>query len=407
MQALRKVGAVARSVQANASSAFPTLNENISALASAPAPAAPVPKPAPQALQELALAPAWSKPGEETEQAGAPSARVEQAAGTGFSRPASPMRASRPGAAKRIGDDNVSDPVYADVPVFALSTQGRIGRLRYMAYFWPTMGLVMVAAILAAVVVPAMALAKPGIGMIALVVVYAIVLLWMAVRVLALRLHDLNKSGKWVLLPVFVSAAASASGSPRVVMMASAVFWILSIALMFWPGSEDDNDYGPPPAPNNELIYIGAALFLAFWAFGIVATVKYDKYAKTRLSEGATAASNRSTPDAQTDAVMRNYAQQLDAKTPVLISSMLMLDKVEYADNVLRYKATIQGKGLMISDEQKEALKNSLLDSYCRQDKGARLFPSNKVSVDFVFRYQVTAWDFESFTLKLSPNSCY
>ncbi len=58
------------------------------------------------------------------------------------------------------------------------------------------------------------------------------------------------------------------------ILMASATFWILPIVLMIWPGSWDDNDYGPPPAPNTEWIQIGAALFLAFWGLGIVGAVK-------------------------------------------------------------------------------------------------------------------------------------
>ncbi len=103
---------------------------------------------------------------------------------------------------------------------------------------------------------------------------------------------------------------------------------------------------------------------------------------------------------------MQRYAQQLDAQTPVMMGSMLQLDKVEYADKVLRYQATIQGRGLMISDEQKESLKESLLRSYCGQNKAASFFPSNKIPVHFVFRYQVTAWDYDSFTLKLSPERC-
>lgn len=408
IQALHKVGAVARSAGPSVQPSFPVLSAEIGA--PAPALATPAPKPQPQqqaqASRELSLAPAWSKPGEETTQTAASSARAEQAVGAGLSRQPGSPGARRPSTAAVSRDAYGREPVYADVPVFGLSTQGRIGRLRYMAYFWPSMGLMIGAGIAAAVLLPAMAAAKPGAGTLILLILFAIVLLWMSLRVAALRLHDLNRSGKWVLLPIFLAAAAGTSGSPRLVLMASAAYWILTILLMIWPGAHDDNDYGPPPAPNTEWVLIGAALFLGFSAIGVVGMMQSDKYAAKLLSRAPAGASDDDSYDGQTDAIMQSYARQMDAQTPVMLGPTLSLDKVEYADNVLRYNATIQGKGLIIGDDDMERMKASMLKSYCGQHKAGGLFPSNQVPVDFVFRYQVTAWDFDSFTLQLSPESC-
>ncbi|TCS39283.1 uncharacterized membrane protein YhaH (DUF805 family) [Paucimonas lemoignei] len=432
-QALRKAGAAVRAVQPSAPSAFPTLFEDVDEPASAPAAPAPVakpvappapkqdsqqilkqetkpePKPAPRqetqhkppVSQELTLAPGWSKPGEE--QAATAPARMEQASGTGIYRPPVSSVSSRSRATEAARADNAFDAVYAEVPVFGFSTEGRIGRLRYMAYLMPAMALMVAMAIVAAIFIPAMGPAKLGFGILICVIVVAVVLLWMSVRIAALRLHDLNRSGKWVLLPVFVSVAAGASGSPALVMMAPVVLWILSLALMFWPGSQEYNDYGPPSAPNNEWIQIGAILYLALWAFSIVGTLKYEK---SHLSDDSDEASQNAAEEAQADARIRSYAKQLDAQTPFMMGPMLKLDKVEYADKVLRYTSTIQGRGFMITDEEKDAMKKSMLNSYCGQGQEGRFFPSNKIPVDFVFRYQVTAWDYDSFTLKLSPESC-
>ncbi len=127
MQALRKVGAVARSVQANAPSAFPTLNEDVIVPASGKS-AKPIAKPAPQPSRpplELTLAPGWAKPGEETEQSAASAARAEHAASAGFSTTASASRASRPGATQAAGGYDVHAPVYAEVPVFGFIDAGK------------------------------------------------------------------------------------------------------------------------------------------------------------------------------------------------------------------------------------------------------------------------------------------
>lgn len=299
----------------------------------------------------------------------------------------------------------VREPEYGKAPVFGLSMAGRIGRLRYMAYFWPTTALVVVGAILLAVLLPALA-GRPGMGTVLLAIPFFVAVLWMSLRVWALRLHDLNRSGKWALLPVFLSAAAAVSGSPRMALAGTAAFWILTIVLMVWPGSSEENEYGLPPPPNTEWVQIGAALFVAFWLFGIFGAMESDRYVRGELFRASSRSSQKAAEKAQTEAMMQSYAQQMNAQTPVMMNPALQLDKVEYTKGILRYQTTIQGRGVMISDDEIDALKKSMLGSYCSESQGAGFFPSNEVPVDFVFRYQVTAWDFDSITLKLRPESC-
>ncbi|MBI1889842.1 MAG: DUF805 domain-containing protein [Burkholderiales bacterium] len=405
LAAFRKVGAVARTDLINTPSASTPPADKVNAPLSSPI--TPASTQTPQAHQGLALATAWSKPGEEAEQVTHPSGKsAVQAVGASTPPQEISPRATGGRATEVERDDDVYPPVYAEASVFGLSAQGRIGRLRYMAYFWPTMGLLTIAGILSALIAPKMAPASLGAGVITLVIVFGILLIWMTFRVMAMRLHDLNRSGKWVLLPIFISAMAGATNSPRVIAAASVLFWILSIALMLWPGAEEDNDYGPPAGPNTDLVYIGAAAYVAFWALGIVGVMKYGEYAKSRLPHASGEASNGVSQSMQADALMQNYAQQLNARTPVMISSMIKLDKVEYVDKVLQYKATIQGKGLIITDEKIASIKKSMLSAYCGQDKKATLFPEYKVATDFVFRYQVSTWDYDTFTIKFSPENC-
>lgn len=401
LQAFRKVGAVARTDLMNTPSASTPPIDKVSAPLSSPI--TPASTQTLQTHQGLTLAPAWSKSGEEAEQVTSPSEEsAVQAVGASTPPQGNSLGATGGRATEVEREDNVYPPVYAEASVFGLSAQGRIGRLRYMAYFWPTMGLLTVAGILWALIAPA----NLGAGVIVLVIVFGILLIWMTFRVMAMRLHDLNRSGKWVLLPIFISAMAGATNSPRVITAASVLFWILSIALMLWPGAEEDNDYGPPAGPNTDLVYIGAAAYVAFWVLGIVGMMKYGEYAKSRLPHASGEAPNGVLQGMQADAFMQNYAQQLNASTPVMISSVIKLDKVEYVDKVLQYKATIQGKGLIITDEKIASIKKSMLSAYCGQDKKATLFPEYKVATDFVFRYQVSTWDYDTFTIKFSPENC-
>lgn len=135
---------------------------------------------------------------------------------------------------------------------FALALSGRIGRIRYLAYSLPAY----VPMILGAV---AMALLR-GPGM-ALMAAGGLISFWMMVRVLVLRLHDLNLSGKWVLLPC-LTALLSIKATTVGILATTVILVLGSLFLIFAPGSNGDNDYGPPPGDNTLLNMIGAALCL-------------------------------------------------------------------------------------------------------------------------------------------------
>jgi len=57
--------------------------------------------------------------------------------------------------------------------------------------------------------------------------------------------------------------------------------WIVALVLNVVPGSEGENDYGPPPGPNTVLVKVGAVLFIAFTALAVVANVKYTQYVRS------------------------------------------------------------------------------------------------------------------------------
>jgi len=125
---------------------------------------------------------------------------------------------------------------------------------------------------------PEMCAGAPNIPLLILV---GILWFWLWLRLMALRLHDINRSAKWLLVLWLLPAVlAAAGGGQQMITLGGGLFWIVALLLNVVPGSEGDNDYGPPPGPNTLLVKVGAALFIAFTALAVVANVKYMQYVR-------------------------------------------------------------------------------------------------------------------------------
>lgn len=160
--------------------------------------------------------------------------------------PQSGHRISRAEAGSRHA---IASAEEATPPAFGFSMAGRIGRLRYMAYAFPAYVPLIIGAVL---------MLKGPVFMIAGLVVTLI----MMVRLIVLRLHDLNLSGAWVLLPG-AAGMLSINGTATGILLSSVITALGALAIMLLPGSREENDYGPPPGPNSGLVLVGAAIFLA------------------------------------------------------------------------------------------------------------------------------------------------
>jgi len=138
-------------------------------------------------------------------------------------------------------------PEFGELRVF--TTEGRIGRLRYLAWSLVLMlaasgimGIVGIAAGISHILGGLLGVAV-GIGMIIV-----------SVQIGAQRLHDVGWSG-WLLLL-------------NLVPVVNSVFWILMLVI---PGTPAANRYGPVPPANSLAVKILAGLFLALVAAGILA----------------------------------------------------------------------------------------------------------------------------------------
>lgn len=160
----------------------------------------------------------------------------------------------------------MAEPVATEIRFFDL--QSRIGRLRYLAY---GLGLWLLASVPAFVGSLLFAVSGVlGMAVLALTYIAAIVLsIGFGVR----RLHDLDKSGWWLLL-----------------MIVPLVNLGLAIYLLFFPGTIGENRFGSQPPPNSTWVIIGSLAYILIIPAGIIAALTIPTYAsyvaRAQMTEG-------------------------------------------------------------------------------------------------------------------------
>ncbi|AHC38207.1 hypothetical protein A7317_27065 [Pseudomonas fluorescens] len=170
---------------------------------------------------------------------------------TDFSRPAASPYAP-PRAA--VGDDL---PEYSSLKVFTIN--GRIGRLRYLAWTLVLTVAMLVAAGILSTVGFAIATASPTIAVILgslLGFALFVALVVVSVQIGVQRLHDLGWSGWLYLL--------------NLVPLVNSVFPLLLLVL---PGNAGANQYGAPPPRNSTAVKVLASLWLAFIPLVLIVVV--------------------------------------------------------------------------------------------------------------------------------------
>jgi len=138
------------------------------------------------------------------------------------------------------------------------TVEGRIGRLRYLA--WSNV-LVLAAGFTSV----SLAALLQGMGMESLFMLALIPLGCFAalcgIRIGAQRLHDMGLSAWFMLLYVI-----------------PVISLLLILALTFWPGSKEENDYGLPPPRNTTSVRILAFLWFFIVIIGILAAIVLPSY---------------------------------------------------------------------------------------------------------------------------------
>jgi uncharacterized membrane protein YhaH (DUF805 family) len=143
------------------------------------------------------------------------------------------------------------------------SFNGRIGRLRYLAYGMGSYMLMMIAMI---PLVGASALmggepTMSGIGMAIMGVLYIAIFI-LSIMFGKRRLNDLNRNGWFFLL-----------------FLVPIVGFLLAIYMMFFPGTDGDNNFGPAPEANSLGVQILGWLMPVMLLVGIVAAIAIPQFA--------------------------------------------------------------------------------------------------------------------------------
>lgn len=157
-----------------------------------------------------------------------------------------------------------------------LAMSGRIGRLRYLAYYWLTIVLLLLGVGLLGGVAGIIGLSagttggpgsswltSGGLGVI-MVGAYIFFFVWHFIM-MRRRLNDLDMSGWFGLLALvpFINL-------------------LLGLYLMFAPGTKGSNRWGPPPSPNPGWMWLAVLFPILVFVLGIVAAIAIPAYQRYR-----------------------------------------------------------------------------------------------------------------------------
>lgn len=145
-------------------------------------------------------------------------------------------------------------PEFGELKVFG--TDGRIGRIRYLGW---SMALMLAFLPIGGVILASFALSDALAGLLTLVACLALVVVSVCIGVQ--RLHDIGWSG-WLWLLNFVPIIGS----------------VFALVMLFMPGTDGPNRYGPPPPPNSRAVKVLAWLIILVPVIGIVAAISIPAY---------------------------------------------------------------------------------------------------------------------------------
>ncbi|GLZ89327.1 hypothetical protein Pres01_53780 [Metapseudomonas resinovorans] len=145
-------------------------------------------------------------------------------------------------------------PEFGELKV--LGTSGRIGRVRYLGW---SMALMLAFLPIGGVILGSFALSDALAGLLTLVACLALVVVSVCIGVQ--RIHDIGWSG-WLWLLNFVPIVGS----------------VFALLMLFMPGTDGPNRYGPPPPPNSRAVKVLAWLIILVPVIGIVAAISLPAY---------------------------------------------------------------------------------------------------------------------------------
>ncbi|MDR1888720.1 MAG: DUF805 domain-containing protein [Zoogloeaceae bacterium] len=173
-----------------------------------------------------------------------------------------------------------------------ISLNGRLGRLRYLA--WPVT--IVPLLVLAVVVGTFLSTKFPPLATLGAIVV-GIILFAFYFTLTLRRLHDINLSGFWMLL-----------------MFVPFVSFFFQLFLLLKAGDDGENDYGPPPPPNGMGINLmaGGMLLILVLMFGLSISAYTDDTNRMRTHQGDYPEQADDDDDEESREQMRQILQEME-----------------------------------------------------------------------------------------------
>lgn len=143
------------------------------------------------------------------------------------------------------------------------SFSGRIGRMRYLAY-GVGLNILLMAAMIPLGGLSATMGGEAGMSMIGMLLIGIFYLATIVISIMFAkrRLNDLNRSGWWFLL-----------------FIVPIVNLLMAIYLVFFPGSDSANNFGPAPTSNSVGVLILGWMMPAVFIAGITAAILVPQFA--------------------------------------------------------------------------------------------------------------------------------
>ncbi|WP_168163836.1 DUF805 domain-containing protein [Jeongeupia sp. USM3] len=223
----------------------------------------------------------------------------------------------------RVPDDDID---FLTPSLLGVFIDGRLGRIRYLAYSLALLVVISAAALLGS---PLLVLLD------GFIYAFAAGALWLMLRLTMLRLHDFDFSGWWCLAAIALSAVAYAI-DPRLGMLLSGGVSLASLGLCLVPGDTEVNRFGPPAAPPTALIQIGAALCLLAGIATLPAALKSPK-ARQAIFDHPTA-SETTTAEGDAPKIYDNHGREITDAQVHEIAERLRAAGIDVSDAEMREK---------------------------------------------------------------------
>lgn len=169
------------------------------------------------------------------------------------------------------------------------SPKGRLGRMRFFTFSYALMFAfsILIAIFVMVFAATAFDMSKVSFSAIIPIVLLSIIWVYLTIMLIIKRLHDMNASGWWILMPLGllfglgiisgILASRNPSGSATMVTLMTLISplstLVIGAILTLMPGTKGKNRFGSVPPPNGIGVKIGFYILLALAALSIINTV--------------------------------------------------------------------------------------------------------------------------------------